>query len=48
MNEASTECAKGYKKVRRNFWITDRVVGNHGKAVRGVYRSALKRTVMRI
>ena len=48
MNEASTECAHGLKKCVETFWNTGRVVGNPGKAVRGVCRSALKRTVMRI
>ena len=38
----------GVKKCVETFWNTGRVVGNPGKAVRGVCRSALKRTVMRI
>ena len=46
VNEASTECAQEYKKCVETFWNTGRVVGNPGKAVRGVCRSALKRTVM--
>ena len=35
------------KKCVETFWNTGRVVGNPGKAVGGVCRSALKRTVMR-
>ena len=38
----------GVKKCVETFWNTGRVVGNPHKAVRGVCRSALKRTVMRI
>ena len=38
----------GVKKCVETFWNTGRVVGNPDKAVRGVCRSALKRTVMRI
>ena len=48
MNEASTECIQGKKKGAETFWNSGRVVGNLGKDVRGVCRSALKRTVMRI
>ena len=46
MNEASTVCAQGKKKCVETFWNTDRVIGNPGKAVRGVCRTVLKRTVI--
>ena len=36
------------KMCVETFWNTGRVVGNPGKAVRGICRSAPKRTVMRI
>ena len=39
---------KGLKKCVETFWNTGRAAGNPGKAVRGVCRSALKRTVMLI
>ena len=38
----------GVKQCVETFWNTGRVVGNPGQAVRGVCRSALKRTVMRV